>query len=234
MPNTALKSGPFTPVGPRVIKQDLVTQLLHAIFAGRFVGSDRLVENDLAAEFQVSRTPVREALNQLAATGLIEMQPNRGAVVRPFGPQQLRDIYTLRQILESHAVRLAQANISQNALASVREQTATLSRQRKRDDTWSQLAMQVDEKLHELIAGACGNDRLNEEITRYRKLVRVIRQTIANREGYQIQALKEHLIILDALLEDTPDAAANAMSQHIEKAADAAVDFVFSASRIKR
>lgn len=229
-----MNSGPFTPVGTRVIKQDLVTQLLQAIFAGRFAGGDRLVEKDLAAEFQVSRTPVREALSQLAATGLIEMQPNRGAVVRPFGPDQLRDIYTLRQILESHAARLAFDNISRPELEEVREQTASLTRQRKRDTAWSQRAMQVDEKLHELIAAACGNDRLNEEIARYRKLVRVIRQAIANSAGYQSKALKEHLGILDALLDGSADDAADAMGRHVAQAADAAVAIVFTASRVSK
>ncbi|MFI4860938.1 MAG: GntR family transcriptional regulator [Phycisphaerales bacterium JB063] len=226
-----MKPTALTPIGPRVIKQDLVTQLLHAIFSGRFVGGDRLVEKDLAEEFAVSRTPVREALGQLVATGLIEMQPNRGAVVRSFGPDQLRDIYTLRQILESHAARLAHGNLDREAFEQVRDETAALLRQRKRDQAWADGVMSIDEKLHDLIAAASGNERLHEEIDRYRKLVRAIRQAISHQPGYQTQALKEHLVLIDALLTGTADDAADAMSQHIGESSDVAVGVVFATKR---
>lgn len=211
-----------------MIKQDLVTQLLTAIFSGRFTGGDRLVENELALEFEVSRTPVREALNHLASTGLIEMHPNRGAVVRPFGPNQLRDIYDLRQLLESHATRMAHPKVDHGALVFIREQSAQLLAKRNRDAEWSSRAMEVDESLHELIARSCGNDRLYSEIVRYRKLVRVIRQAIANGKNYQVSALNDHLAILDALLGGTANASAQAMHDHIGNAMEAAISTVFS------
>lgn len=212
----------------KVIKQDLITQLLSAIFSGQYRGGDRLIEKELSETFRVSRTPIREALNQLAATGLIEMQPNRGAVVRAFGPNQLSDIYELRQLLESHAARLAHARVDRGALDQVYEQTAKLVGQRKRDARWSSRAMQVDEDLHELLAKASGNERLQSEIVRYRKLIRVIRQAIANRKGYQVEALDDHLKILTALREGTAEQASQAMSDHIGKAAEAAMSTVFS------
>lgn len=218
----------FSPPKGRVIKQDLITQLLSAIFSGRFRGGDRLIEKDLAEEYQVSRTPIREALNQLAATGLIEMQPNRGAVVRAFGPNQLRDIYELRQLMESHATKLAHARLDPKTLDQIYEQTAKLASQRKRDTRWSNRAMQVDEDLHELLAKASGNDRLESEIIRYRKLIRVIRQAIANSKGYQVDALSDHMEILKALRDGTAEQAAQAMGKHIGKAADAALNTVFS------
>lgn len=228
---TPVTNQPFTPVGRRVIKQDMVTQLLRAIFTGRFTGGDRLVENELALEFEVSRTPVREALNHLASTGLIEMQPNRGAVVRPFGPNQLRDIYDLRQLLESHATRIAHAKADRSALELLREQTAQLLSKRSRDANWSRRAMEVDEDLHELIARASGNERLYSEIIRYRKLVRVIRLAIANGKNYQVSALNDHIKILDALLDGTAGTAAQAMHDHIGNAMEAATSTVFAPNK---
>lgn len=226
-----MKPTAFTPVGQRVIKQDLVTQLLHAIFSGRFVGGDRLVEKDLAEEFAVSRTPVREALGQLVATGLIEMQPNRGAVVRPFTPVQIRDIYTLRQILESHAARLAHNNLKREPFEELREETAALLRQRKRDRKWADHVMQTDEKLHDLIAVASANQRLHDEINRYRNLVRAIRQAISHNVDCQVLALKEHLELLNALLDGSAEDAAQAMSKHIDESSKAAVTIVFGSEK---
>ncbi|MEX0741615.1 MAG: GntR family transcriptional regulator, partial [Phycisphaeraceae bacterium] len=170
-------------------------------------------------------------LNQLAATGLIETLPNRGAVVKPFGPKQLRDFYELRQVLEGYATKLAHRNINREELADVHKATAGLLKQRGRGPAWSRRAMDVDERLHEMISTASGNDRLREEINRYRKLMRVVRATIANEAGYQEQAIAQHLKILEALVNDLPDEAARLMHEHIGDAAEAALAVVFASAK---
>src|SRR4051812_21695281 len=85
----------------------VVYQLLKSIFSGEFVGGDRLVEEEVAATIGVSRTPVREAFSELVGIGLITMTPNHGAIVRPFGPNQLREMYQIRWLFEPEAARLA-------------------------------------------------------------------------------------------------------------------------------
>src|SRR5947208_11593481 len=64
----------------------VVKAILSSIFTGEFRGGDRLVEEELAVTIGVSRTPVREALGELAGIGVIELRPNHGAIVCPFGP----------------------------------------------------------------------------------------------------------------------------------------------------
>jgi DNA-binding GntR family transcriptional regulator len=81
------------------LRGQLVTRVLRSIFSGEVRGGDRLVEEELAAAYGVSRTPIREALGELAAIGMIHLKPNHGAVVRPFGPEQLIEIYHVRRIL---------------------------------------------------------------------------------------------------------------------------------------
>src|SRR4051794_26510255 len=69
------------------LRGDLVNRVMKEVFGGTLRGGDRLVEQDLAAKFGVSRTPIREALGELAALGVIRLKPNHGAVVCPFGPE---------------------------------------------------------------------------------------------------------------------------------------------------
>lgn len=90
-----------------------------AIVEGRYRPGQRLVEQKLADTHELSRTPVREALKQLDAEGLIQIQPNRGAVVRPVTLEDIEDLYELRAELESYAARRAATRISDAGLAEI-------------------------------------------------------------------------------------------------------------------
>ena len=78
-----------------------------SILVGRIPAGARIAEADLARQLSVSRTPVREALSRLAAEGLVELSPNRGARAASWTSQELREIFDLRLRLEPYAVRRA-------------------------------------------------------------------------------------------------------------------------------
>ncbi len=82
-------------------------QIRTSILNGELSNAERLVEEDLALSLGISRTPVREALRRLAAEGLVDVSPNRGARVAEWDDHDLREIFDLRSILEAHAVELA-------------------------------------------------------------------------------------------------------------------------------
>jgi DNA-binding GntR family transcriptional regulator len=81
--------------------------LRDGILSGEFASGTRLGEAELATRLSVSRTPIREALSRLAAEGLVELQPHRGARVATWTTGQLREIFELRLLLEPAAVRMA-------------------------------------------------------------------------------------------------------------------------------
>jgi DNA-binding GntR family transcriptional regulator len=85
-------------------------EIRQAIVEGRYGAGQRLVEKNLAEEFEVSRTPVREALRALESEGLVVSLPNKGAVVRSLSAQDVYDIYDLRVRLESLAAERAAQN----------------------------------------------------------------------------------------------------------------------------
>src|SRR5262249_9563731 len=95
----------------------IVQSLLSDVIGGRLRAGDHLVTQGLADRFGVSHTPVREALMTLAGLGLVELQPNRGAVVRRVSADEVREVCQVRRALECEAVRRACGRIDPVALA---------------------------------------------------------------------------------------------------------------------
>lgn len=91
----------------RSVLSDKVSKVISdGLLEGRFQPGDRLVENELAELLGVSRSPIREALTELANSGLIERQPGRGAAIREWSVKDLEDLFSVRILLEGEAVRL--------------------------------------------------------------------------------------------------------------------------------
>jgi DNA-binding GntR family transcriptional regulator len=195
----------------------VVSRVVSAVLEGKLKEGDRLIVQKLADQMGVSATPVREALVSLAESGLVDLLPNRGAICRPFGIQQLREIYQVRRILESEATLCACDQLDEAELADLRRTMAARLEQDQTGPTWSQQVMASDRQLHEMIAEHCGSERLRHEIARYRMLMQVIRQHAANRLDVQRRAMGEHIEIIDALLDRNPALAAQRMADHIRK-----------------
>ncbi len=184
----------------------------------------------LAGRFGISSTPVREALVELDAVGVVEFVHNRGAVVAPFGPKELRDIYQIRRILESEATRSAAGRLDLAEVGQLREETMVLLDENEAPD-WLPRTVSADRRLHTLVATHCGNSRLTREIRRYDLLVQTIREIIGADRGAQHRAMEEHLALLDALLAQDGQGAAKAMARHIDGAADLAESVLFARRR---
>ncbi len=214
----------------RLVQRDIVRKLLLDVFKHRIVGGDRLKEQHLAQRFGVSRTPIRDALAALGAIGMVQIKPNCGVEARPFGPVQLREIFHIRGVLEAEAARLACCEIPTDELEKLQKELRDLTGTPKNTSSWVKRAVSVDKLLHSLITGNCGNQRLIEEISRYRELIEAIREAIKNRFSIFHQIAGEHLAIVDALLEKDADKSAVAMRKHIDKTAEVAVSIMFNDS----
>ncbi len=107
------------PVPRRLTKShELVADVLReAITSGHLKANDPLPQQEIAAQLEVSHIPVREALRQLQSEGLVTYQPNRGATVTAHTPEEIREIYEIRVILETAAVRRAAGRLDDEALA---------------------------------------------------------------------------------------------------------------------
>ncbi|MEX2671177.1 MAG: GntR family transcriptional regulator [Phycisphaeraceae bacterium] len=225
MANVAINLQPL--VRGTGLRSDVVTQVVAAVFEGRIKAGDRLVVQKLAQQLGVSATPVREALVELETTGIVDLLPNRGAVCRPFGPQQLREIYQIRRILEAEATHASCGRIPDDELERVRDESRQLLEASDDAPGWSDSAMALDQQLHNLVSLHSGSDRLGHELARYATLMHAVRQYVHNRLNVQRRAIEDHLEILDALIERDADKAAAAMSKHIRNTANHVVQLMF-------
>ena len=208
------------------LRREIAKGLLKTIFKGELPADTQLVVLKLAKQFGTSSTPVREALVELEATGVIEFIHNRGALVLPFGPKELRELYVFRRIIETEATRCACSRIGPAVLEPLRDSILNLA-QGGRGKQWPQQEIATDHQMHELISVACGNRRLSKEIKKLDVLFQTIREVIGPDGRLQLKAVEEHLEILEALLCGDAEAASKAMERHIDSAADVAIASMF-------
>ena len=203
-------------------RQTIVESLLTEVFRGRLRAGEHLVTQELAERFSVSHTPIREALISLAGIGIIDLLPNRGAIVRQVTANEVKEICQVRQILECKATRLACGRI---ALADLRALEADLKRlmsvNSQSGKRFILRARTVDSCLHDLIVYWCGNKFLATEINRLKILFRSFRDAaweheLARNDFHRLaQEAHEHFSIVEALLAGDPKEAARAMARHI-------------------
>ncbi len=203
-------------------RQAIVEFLLKDIVQGRLQPGQHLVAQALAERFGVSHTPIREALMALAGSGVVDLLPNRGAVVRRLTSVEIREICQVRCALECEAVRSACGRIDRAALLSVQEVLRGLMDRESPDRHGSiQEARAVDSQLHDLVAASCGNAFLVKEINRLKILFRTFRDAswehVESRHDYRrfAEEAREHLEIVEALLTGDRKRAVRAMARHI-------------------
>jgi DNA-binding GntR family transcriptional regulator len=232
-PRRETANWPAEPVSRGNLRQQVTSRLMTGIFEGRFRSGQRLVVQSLASAYQASPTPVREALVELASLGLVELLPNRGAVVQRFGPHEIRDISHIRRLLEVEATRCACGRTPADELAALRQELLQLA-SLPHDRAWDHRARDADTRLHGLIAEHCGSRRLAAEIDRYLTLSRSLRDVSHQRDAWtnfsRSNDVPEHLAVVAALVASDAETAARAMDQHIRSVAIKLEEIIFSGS----
>jgi DNA-binding GntR family transcriptional regulator len=194
--------------------------LKRKILEGSLVPGQRLISRDLVEELGISRGPLREAFRRLAADGLVDLIPNRGAVVRRLSVDEIAHIYQIREALEGYAARRAaqMIDVGDNRARF----TEVLERGRRHFTQPDFQAFVVDNRqFHRIIVDMCGNPQLSELIDKYQLPVFMIqlRQRIGVDQIVR-NALAEHEAIATGILAGDPDAAAEAMCRHLWHSAD--------------
>lgn len=207
-------------------RQAIVASLLREVFQGQLRAGQHLGTQTLAERFGVSHTPIREALVSLAATGMIDLLPNRGAIVRRVTPKDVREICQVRRALECEAARRACGRLD---AAELKELAADFKRlgsvKARQRPQFVEEARRLDSRLHDLIAGSCGNKFLANEIGRLKTLFRAFRDVSweHDRAYNDLKRLAEesheHLAIIEALTAVDRRRAVRLMSQHIRSGA---------------
>jgi DNA-binding GntR family transcriptional regulator len=190
----------------------LLSRLRHEILRGGIEPGGPLRQDEIAARHGVSKIPVREALLQLVAEGLVTAQPNRGFTVSQLRPQEAEEILEIRALLECQAVRIAMPRLTD---ADIAQAAGILDQAEATDalDRWSDFNWE----FHAALYGPARRKRLLDLIRQVSYPTdRYIRVLISN-ANYRGRAEREHRAILSACEMRNADAAAALLDQHIRQ-----------------
>ncbi|WP_158737765.1 GntR family transcriptional regulator [Alteribacillus sp. YIM 98480] len=170
-------------------------------------------ETEVANEFGISRTPIREALAALERDGLVTIIRGKGAFVAPSSTNIVLEIYEVREVLEALAARKAVGFVSHMELIDLREVFMDYL-ENSNDDT--RKVLEAANKLHLLIAEGAKNKHLQFLLKQFTEQVSRIREVSSEGNGRLQESSREHIEIIDAILEENPDMAEKMMKKHIQ------------------
>jgi DNA-binding GntR family transcriptional regulator len=207
------------------------------VLRGEIPSGTKLRQESLASEFGVSRTPVREALRKLQATGLVEVAPRRGAVVRAPSAREIREAYVVRAELEGLAAELAVSRIDERQLDGLRASVQLfresidelLDRRRRGGDRRTHADIErwtrANDSFHQEIQAAAGNARLRAMLfDLHRSFPRDLTGLVLSESSRLLQEnVGQHAAILDAIERHDAAAARRRMVEHIHRAGELVV-----------
>ncbi len=191
----------------------IASKLEESILGGEFKDGDRLDETRLASEFGVSRTPLREALQKLVLSGMVEQIPRRGVFVRLPGPLELLALFELMAELEASCARLASSRISDEALRELRKTNRNCKKNVKKRNT--DAYYNGNESFHRIIYRESGNQFLEHEALRLHQRLQPYRRIQLQVRGRLSQSMKEHELIVEALSEGDAILASELLRDHV-------------------
>jgi DNA-binding GntR family transcriptional regulator len=192
-----------------------------AILTGAIAPGTRLREETLAKQFSVSRTPVREALIALSASGLVEAEPNRGSTVLRLTAEDVAEVYHLRALLESESAALA-ASQGTPEVAELLAKTCDLMAELHDAPASEQLA--ADTFFHYTIAEASGSPRLHALVRQVSAIPEAYRSSIPYTSGDMTEAEHQHRAVAVAIRHRSDSKARELMRSHVAWAGRLAVE----------
>lgn len=193
---------------------DVLTRLREAILSGTYAPRQRLIEADLAEEYGASRFTLRNALIQLAADGLVELQPNRGARVREITAEEAIEITEIRQVVESLVAARAAEAASDEQIIALR----TLGREMRTCVDEGDLVRysELNAALHTALRNIAGHTTANRMLEQLHGQMVRHQFRLSLIPGRPSTSLPEHLAIIEAVAARDPEAAHAAMTAHTQ------------------
>jgi DNA-binding GntR family transcriptional regulator len=202
------------PLENRTLREQVVDHLREEILSSRLAPGVELSEVALARSLGISRGPLREALGQLAAEGLVTIVPRRGAVVKRLTRKEFVDAYQVREALESLAIRLAVSRLTGAEKADLHRMSDEMERAAADGDTDG--FFEINREFHARLVRASGNSKLEEVHSQLvAQMGRLMQKSVELRGGTR-QSAAEHRAILEAVDAGDPVRAAALLEEHIE------------------
>jgi DNA-binding GntR family transcriptional regulator len=214
----ALPEAAVRPLSPRALYQDVAERVRQQIFDRKLEPGSWIDEQKLAAEYGISRTPMREALKVLAVEGLVTMKVRRGAYVTEMSRDDVAQVYRLLALLESDAAGEAAERASDAEIDALRHLHERLERQTRQRDAF----FATNEQFHYKLLEIAGNRWREQIVNDLRKVMKLNRHHSLLRQGRISESLAEHRALMSALQARDATRATRLMRSHFENGLKAA------------
>lgn len=194
-------------------KREIYLELRNKILSEEIKPGEWLVERKLTEQYNVSRTPIREVLQMLAADGLVEINNRRGCMVKKLTVDDFVEIYTAREAIESSAARLTCMKMNEEVAEKLRQLRDQLAKIDIESDPSS--GVLLGRRLHDLIIESCGNKLLQSFYEKLVILANLTRNLTKRSVEIEKRSRDTHLQIIDALLERNPEKVEQLMKEHL-------------------
>ncbi len=205
----------FNDKSAQPMSANLYTELQAAILSGEFPNLHKLTEQAICKKYNVSRTPVREALRQLEADGLIENIPNRGAYVTALSKRDISDLFDLRSLFEIQAIEWAIKRMSSEDIDDLRETLEFMEFYTLKNDI--DKVLMFNTQFHSILYSGTKDRMIQKTLSTYQ----IYLKHSAPAKTYSGDALKtileEHKAIFDAVESKNVAAGRKAMEHHMEQ-----------------
>ena len=194
--------------------ESVVKTLEVDIVIGRLYPRERLIEEQLAKRFNTTHHIIRQAIAELDAAGLVVRETNKGARVCEYSPEEIEQLYTLREILEHQAALMIQLPIEKTAFDSLKQIHDIHAAAVDSSDMMTVVA--TNKEFHQQLFSLCGNRFLSEMINDMAKRSNLVRFAMATNQDYQRQIVLEHAQILEALTGEDQHRLAELCVRHLQ------------------
>jgi DNA-binding GntR family transcriptional regulator len=208
----------------RSLQQQIHDRLLGRILRRELGPGERISPPEIAAALGVSITPVRDAVNQMAAEGLVTVTPRRGTIVSPVSVRDIEELYEIRLMIEPQAAEVAASRATPGEIAHMQELAEQLESgppdsASRVDDLETYLReIESDAELHAAVIRSARNLRLNSIYDGLRTHVLIARAVFPRLYRVEPHRRGEHQRIVDAIAAHDGGAARDAMAAHLRQA----------------
>jgi DNA-binding GntR family transcriptional regulator len=205
---------------------EIVRRIQQEILQGRMAPGTKLDELALAEQFGVSRTPVREALHRLSASGVLTLRGRQGVHVTQLSVAELLDAYFVVANLEGLAANVAARRISDSERGRLRESHTVCAARAEAGDGDGFYAANI--VFHDIIIEACHNRLLQEQLVTTRLLIAPYRYHVTFQHGRMTSSITQHAEVMDAILRGDGEAAQALMTNHVNLLGENLADVLYS------
>jgi DNA-binding GntR family transcriptional regulator len=197
------------------LREEVYESLKKSILHGKLKGGQRLIEETLADQIGISRTPVREAFHKLERDDLVTRLPKGGFAVREFTKEDVEEIFGIRSALESYASYLASLHITLEKISQLEKKVKELEDAlEKRDD---EKFIQLNTEFHDLIYKSCKSKKLIEMINNFRDYFYRYRSALIHTEKGMNYSIEDHRRMLEAMKKKNPRLVERLVRNHLAR-----------------